>query len=178
MTNGPDAMEPLPPTVSDILADPSRARARYTTTNLSSYRHSRVSPRLLSRLLGGSSPDTPSASFYRLYEFFILDWNVQFRNELEYFCCAHPDWAVSSIPDPSDDADPVRCAVLAVLTQLMCAASTDALRLACPGMHLRSYLIFLSSRHARRFSKRRQTGLSESNHLMRDFTSRMKTVKC
>jgi len=122
MTNDHAAMEPLPPTVSDILADPSRARARYTTTNLSSYRHSRVPPRLLSRLLGGSSPDTPSASFYRLYEFFILDWNVQFRNELEYFCCAHPDWAVSSIPDPSDDADPVRCAVLAVLTQLMCAA--------------------------------------------------------
>ncbi|KAF8335374.1 uncharacterized protein EI90DRAFT_3048094 [Cantharellus anzutake] len=120
-TNHP---EPLPPTVSDILADCSCARARYTATHPSSYRRSRVPPRLLSRLLGGSYPDTPSASFYRLYEFFILDWNVQFRNELEYFCCAHPGWAVSSLPDPAyaDDADPVRLAVLAVLTQLMCAA--------------------------------------------------------
>ncbi len=37
-------------------------------------------------------------------------------------CTRH--WAISSIPDPSDadDADPVRCAVLAVLTQLMCVA--------------------------------------------------------
>ena len=114
--------EPLPPTVSDILANPSRARARYPITYPSSYRHSRVPPPLLSRLLGGSSPDTASASFYRLYEFFILNWNIEFRNELEYFCCTHPDWAISSISDPSDDANPVRCAVLAVLTQLMCAA--------------------------------------------------------
>jgi hypothetical protein len=31
------------------------------------------------------------------------------------FCCAHPDWVVSSIPDrpdPSGDAEPVRRAVL------------------------------------------------------------------
>jgi len=153
-------VEPLPPTVSDILANPSRARARYTQQrSSSSFRHSRSrvsspSPPLFSLfsrlrlflLPGGSdsssrgppSPsrrrpdesDTPSASFYRLYEFFVLDWTIQFRNELEYFCCSHPDWAVSSIPEPpststsddDDDDDRIRRAVLAVLTQLMCDA--------------------------------------------------------
>ena len=52
---------------------------------------------------------------YRLYKFFVLGWNINFRDEL-----SHPDWAVSSIPEPVDD--PVRRAVLAVLTQLMCDA--------------------------------------------------------
>jgi len=117
-----DQPEPLPPAVSDILANTSRARARYTATHPSSYRHSRITPPLVSRLFGVTYPDTPSASFYRLYEFFILDWNIEFRNELEYFCCTRPDWAVISIPEPVGDADPVRRAVLAVLTQLMCAA--------------------------------------------------------
>jgi hypothetical protein len=117
-----DQPEPLPPTVSDILANPFHARARYTATRPASYRHSRITPPLVSRLFGVTYPDTPSASFYRLYEFFILDWNIEFRNELEYFCCTHPDWTIFSIPEPAGDADPVRRAVLAVLTQLMCAA--------------------------------------------------------
>ena len=114
----------LPPTVSEILADPSRVRARYTTKHPTSYKHSPISPPLFSRLLGRTHPDTPSASLYRLYEFFILDWNVKFRDELEYFCCSHPDWAVSSIPEPADSTnpDPIRRAILAILTQLMCNA--------------------------------------------------------
>jgi hypothetical protein len=58
---------------------------RYTTTYLpptvpTVYRHLRVSPPLL-----------PPR---RLYEFFILDWNVQFRNELEYFCCVQDTPAI------------------------------------------------------------------------------------
>ncbi len=104
----------LPPTVSEILADLSRVRTRYA--------RSRVSPSLFFRLLGRT--DTPSTSLYRLYEFFVLGWNINFRDELEYFCRSHPDWAISSIPEPVDDAnpDPVRRAILAVLTQLMCDA--------------------------------------------------------
>ena len=76
-----DVMRHLP-TVSDILADPSRLRTRYA--------RSRGSPSLFSRLL----------------------------------CRSHPDWAISSIPEPVDDAnpDPICCAILAVLTQLMCDA--------------------------------------------------------
>jgi hypothetical protein len=61
------------------------AVTRYTTTYLpptvpTVYRHLRVSPPLL-----------PPR---RLYEFFILDWNVQFRNELEYFCCVQDTPAI------------------------------------------------------------------------------------
>ncbi|KAK2467216.1 hypothetical protein APHAL10511_000765 [Amanita phalloides] len=110
----------LPPAVSDILADPSRVRTRYA--------RSRASPSLFSRLLGRTHSDAPSASLYRLYEFFVLGWNINFRDELEYFCRSHPEWAISSIPEPVDDAnpdpdpDPVRRAILAVLTQLMCDA--------------------------------------------------------
>ena len=94
----------LPPRVSDILADPSRGRTRYARLRI-----------FFSRLLGRNRPDTSSLSFYRLYVF---------REELEYFCCSHPDWAISSIPEPVDDAnrDPVRRVILAVLTQLMCDA--------------------------------------------------------
>jgi hypothetical protein len=70
-------------TVNDDRLRPSSGPALVvpvTATYPSSYRHSRVSPPLFSYLLG--------ASFYRLYhEFFILDWNVQLGNELEYFCC-------------------------------------------------------------------------------------------
>ncbi|KAM6493969.1 hypothetical protein JOM56_010330 [Amanita muscaria] len=116
----------LPPTVSDILADPSRVRTRYP--------RSRVSPSLFSRLLGRTHPDTPSASFYRLYEFLVLGWNIKFRDELEYFCRSHPDWAISSIPEPMDDAnpDPVRGAILAVLTQLMCDAFNRRIQYGLP----------------------------------------------
>lgn len=102
------------PSLASQLPPESRAHARYTATHTRSYRQSLLSSPLLLRV-----------SFYRLYEFFIIDWNAQHRNELEYFCCSacgHADWAVSSILDPSGDAEPVRCAVLAALKQLICAA--------------------------------------------------------
>ncbi|KIJ57805.1 hypothetical protein HYDPIDRAFT_171532, partial [Hydnomerulius pinastri MD-312] len=70
-------------------------------------------------------------SFYRIYEFFVLDWNVAFRNELEYFCCSHPDWSVCDLPDP-EDHDPLRYAVLAVLTRLMCTSFNRRVELGLP----------------------------------------------
>ncbi|KAJ7770916.1 hypothetical protein DFH07DRAFT_805690 [Mycena maculata] len=58
-------------------------------------------------------------SFYRIYQFFsVLDWTIALRNELEYFCCIYLDWAVAALPEPAG-ADPLRAAILAVLTQLM-----------------------------------------------------------
>ena len=75
---------------------------------------SALAPRVLS--------DTTSASLYRMYEFLVADWTTQLRNELEYFCCEQPSWAVFNIPDPMDHADPLRYAILAVLTKLMCVA--------------------------------------------------------
>ena len=114
--------EPLPPSLSELLADRDKARARYPIQCPFDWRISRVSkPSIISRLSGNRRPDSPSASFYRIYEFFVLGWTTAFRNEFEYFCCSHPDWSVSALPDPIDP-DPTRYAVLAVLTQLMCAS--------------------------------------------------------
>ena len=115
-----------PPTVSDILADPTPVRTRCARPH--------VSPSFFSRLLGRTHPDTPSASFYRLYEFFVLGWNINFRDELEYFCRSHPDWAISSIPEPVDDVnpDPICRAILAVLTRLMCDAFNRRIQYGLP----------------------------------------------
>ena len=114
--------EPLPPSLSELLVDRDKARARYPIQCPFDWRISRVSkPSIISRLSGNRRPDSPSASFYRIYEFFVLGWTTAFRNELEYFCCSHPDWSVSALADPIDP-DPTRYAVLAVLTQLMCAS--------------------------------------------------------
>ena len=116
------SLEPLPPSVSELLANPAKARARYPIQRPFDWRTSRTTkPSILSRLRGIRQPDSPSASFYRIYEFFVLGWTTAFRNELEYFCCTHPDWSVSALPDPADP-DPMRYAVLAVLTRLMCAS--------------------------------------------------------
>ena len=59
----PHLVMALPPTVSDILADPSAVRTGYARSRFS-------------LLLGRAHPDTPSASFYRLYEYLIRGWNT------------------------------------------------------------------------------------------------------
>ena len=114
--------EPLPPSVAELLADRDKARGRYPIQCLFNWRISHASkPSIISRLSRNPRPDSASASFYRIYEFFVLGWTTAFRNELEYFCCCHPDWSVTALPDPADP-DPTRYAVFAVLTQLMCAS--------------------------------------------------------
>ncbi|KAJ7512518.1 hypothetical protein B0H11DRAFT_484560 [Mycena galericulata] len=137
--------EPLPLSVSDVLAGRAQARRRYpiAINRTRTWRISRARPpapysRLLSYILPAPQPkaDTAAASFYRIYEFFVLDWTIDLRNELEYFCCSHPDWAVSALPspEPADSAggDPVRTAILAVLTQLMCDAFNRRIELGLP----------------------------------------------
>ncbi|KZT00542.1 uncharacterized protein LAESUDRAFT_536937 [Laetiporus sulphureus 93-53] len=123
--------EPLPPSLSELLAERSKACARYPIDFPHQWRTSRATPSLLSRLLGRSPPDTPLASFYRIYEFFVLEWTTAIRNELEYFCGTHPDWSISALPDPADP-DPVRYATLAVLTRLMCDAFNRRIELGLP----------------------------------------------
>ncbi|KAF8550156.1 hypothetical protein OG21DRAFT_1514396 [Imleria badia] len=124
--------EPLPPSVSELLANPVQARARYPIQCPYEWRTSRTSnPSIISRLLGNRQHDSPSASFYRIYEFFVLGWTTAFRNEFEYFCCSHPDWSISALPDPADP-DPTRYAVLAVLTRLMCASFNRRIELGLP----------------------------------------------
>ena len=134
--------EPLPPSVTDLLAHASTIRAQYPSHLAHQWRRSNMQPPLLSRLFLKNKDDTPSASFYRIYRFFVLHDNINFRNELEYFCCSHPSWSVSSLPDPaaaaapaaadSSPSDPVRYTILAVLTQLMCDSFNRRIELGLP----------------------------------------------
>lgn len=54
----------------------------------------------------GVFEDSPLYALYRLYEFFLLDDQIAYRNELEAFWRkSDPSWTVSKIPDPKV-ADP------------------------------------------------------------------------
>ncbi|KAI5919455.1 hypothetical protein F4810DRAFT_505152 [Camillea tinctor] len=63
---------------------------------------------------------TPTASLYRMYEYFVVGYTVGLRTEIEFFF-NQPTWAVAAIPDP-DDADPQRYAILCVLPHYLVKA--------------------------------------------------------
>jgi hypothetical protein len=142
--------EPLPPFVSQLLADRAKVVRQFPIRRQMDWRHSQFRPPLLQRVLSfGASitstssntsssylPDTPAASFYRLYQFLVIDWTIQFRNELEYFW-GQAAWALAALPDPeptiagrdvvgdlnnSDSEAMVRKAVMAGLTRIMARA--------------------------------------------------------
>ncbi|TDL18594.1 hypothetical protein BD410DRAFT_493961 [Rickenella mellea] len=96
----------LPPPVHEILANPSSVHRRHPYR----YHPSRGNKHHL---------DTPLASLYRLYEFYIADDTISFRNEIEWFWNCHT-WPVHAIPDPADTKDPSRYAILGGLTEIMC----------------------------------------------------------
>lgn len=125
--------EPLPPFVSQLLADRAKVVRLFPIRRQMDWRHSQLRPPLLQRVFSSSSstgsnnssylPDNPAASFYRLYQFLVIDWTIQFRNELEYFW-GQASWALADLPDPSGDSDAgsevrVRKAVMAGLTRIM-----------------------------------------------------------
>ena len=125
--------EPIPAEPKAILSNRATYLGMYPING--AYRFSLVKSSGISglkkRLSGQNSPDTPLASFYRLYIFLVLDMNTQLRNELEYFFSIHPDWAVKDIPDPRDP-NPERYAILAVLTKLMCLAFNNKIEKGLP----------------------------------------------
>jgi hypothetical protein len=65
----------------------------------------------------GQFKDSPESAFYRLYEFFVLDKTIPYRNQLEFFW-RRQEWIICEIPDPADP-DPSRYAFLAGVTYLM-----------------------------------------------------------
>jgi len=118
--------EPLPPTIKDLLDKREEYEKLFPTTGSARWRVSRRPG------LSFSAKDSASASFYRIYQFIILGQNIQMRNELEYFCCRHPDWAIESLPDPADHAEPSRYAALAAITHLMCDSFNRRIELGLP----------------------------------------------
>ena len=134
--------EPLPQFVSQLLADRAKVIREFPIRRQMDWRHSRLRLPLLQRVLSKFSsasppylPDTPAASFYRLYQFLIIDWTTQFRNELEYFW-GQASWPLAALPDPGpapgarsgsssnmpDSEAMVRKAVMAGLTRIMARA--------------------------------------------------------
>ena len=65
----------------------------------------------------GATSDTPLYSLYRIYEHVVLNHNIDLRNELERFWFNR--WPVSDIPDPMDQAEPARYAVLSCIPGLL-----------------------------------------------------------
>ena len=140
--------EPLPPTLVQLIADTSAVEKRFPrwpirpdSWRVSHAKHTNFwawffpcTAAICSPLESASEPrpdiDTPSAAFYRIYQFLIADckYSVRLRDELEYFCKAHPEWAVKDIPDPARElsmfdeiVEPATYAALAGLARLMCA---------------------------------------------------------
>jgi hypothetical protein len=109
---------PAQPTVESLVKNRAVVKKRFPLTQPITYRGS------------PTAPDTPTASLLRLFEFFVVEWTTQIRNELEYFNRQHT-WAVADIPDPADP-DPVRYAILAVLTKLMCTAFNGRIEMGLP----------------------------------------------
>jgi len=123
----------LSPSVADLLSNASNIRAQHPSHLAHHWRRSHIQPPSLFRFFRSYSQDTPTASFYRIYQFFVLHDNINFRNELEYFCCSHPEWSVSCLPDPgANDSNPLRYTILAVLTQLMCDSFNRRIGLGLP----------------------------------------------
>ncbi|KAF9477559.1 hypothetical protein BDN70DRAFT_784137, partial [Pholiota conissans] len=100
--------EPLLPNVEDLTAHRDKFSTCFFLTSRLSQWH------ILRRLLRYPTKDTATACFYRIYQFAILDWNMLFRNALEYFCVSHPQ-ALAGLYDSTDTKDPARYAAMTYL---------------------------------------------------------------
>ncbi|TPX12789.1 uncharacterized protein E0L32_006669 [Thyridium curvatum] len=86
--------------------------------------------RLLSRRYlapRGVFDDSPLFGLYRLYEWIMVDHIVNMRNELEMFWWAR--WPVADIPDPGEQGDPERYAVLACIPALLVESFNERVNL-------------------------------------------------
>ncbi|KAI1076415.1 hypothetical protein F5B20DRAFT_555978 [Whalleya microplaca] len=65
----------------------------------------------------GIFTDQPLYALYRIYEWIMVDHTINMRNELELFWWKR--WPVSSIPDPGEQGDSERYAVLSCIPALL-----------------------------------------------------------
>ncbi|KAK3942465.1 hypothetical protein QBC46DRAFT_379701 [Diplogelasinospora grovesii] len=75
----------------------------------------------------GVFEDTPLFSLYRLYEWIMVGHVVNMRNEISMFWWAR--WPVSGIPDPGEQGDPERYAVLACIPALLVESFNERINL-------------------------------------------------
>lgn len=75
----------------------------------------------------GVFEDSPLHALYRLYEWIMVDHFINMRNELELFWWTR--CPVSSIPDPGEQGDPERYAVLACIPALIVESFNERNRL-------------------------------------------------
>lgn len=61
--------------------------------------------------------DKPLCALYRIYEHIVLDNNIGMRNELELFWWTR--WPTADIPDPGEEDEPERYAVLSCIPALL-----------------------------------------------------------
>jgi hypothetical protein len=124
---------PLPPSVADLLNDPSSVDRRHPYCDHPSHPFNHL-------------PDSPLASLYRNYEYFVTGNSTLLFRETEWFRqCAH--WAVHDIPDPKD-TDPLRYAILAGLTEILCVSFNCLIAMGIP--RSRDYF-FVRSSEPKRF---------------------------
>jgi hypothetical protein len=90
----------FPPPVADLLADPSSVGRRHPRRNHPCFPRSHL-------------PDS-------LYEFYVIDDTIAFRNEIGWFWYRH-QWLVHAIPDP------LRYAILDGLTEILLLLSATVL---------------------------------------------------
>lgn len=74
----------------------------------------------------GAFKDSATFTIYRLYEYFVLDHVIGYRNQLEYFC-KQRDWHLHEIPDP-DDHDASRSAFLACVVSLLAESFNEKIK--------------------------------------------------
>jgi hypothetical protein len=76
---------------------------------------------------GHKEEDSSLKCLYRLYEYFVLDDEFWYRDELEQFWNQH-HWPVCEIPDPKDDS-PARYAFLACIPYLLVESFNEKIKI-------------------------------------------------
>ncbi|ODA82738.1 hypothetical protein RJ55_01247 [Drechmeria coniospora] len=86
----------------------------------------------------GIFDDSPLYTLYRMYEWIMVGHVIHLRDELEIFWWT--SWPVSAIPDPGEQGDADRYAVLACIQPHIPQLTTLDDPMACPAFKKRNIL--------------------------------------